>query len=348
MITFRRFYHTTFITCSIKKQGLKLCKMVNPKAKKQWHPSPSSEADAMPTVKSLAKIKYEPGKRGIRRLAMLNKMFMKQITDIMSTGTVSMDIVGRGIEISKVHVTPDFNTVNVFWLCKGTSSDDEVEMVLNRVAGALRHELSTLRVMGVVPYIEFVKDKQESHIVDLDRRLVIADYGNDYETTDPGHILKSEFTLHTKLSPEIMAKIRHLEEEQLVTEDPLPEMTHTVYGLDHFKILSRLLAARKKSKDAWSNLEADSTVMSYRTLDKLSKVEPSNQRQELAEFLQKRQILQQQLQKGIRDARQDWQVPRDNDAEDSDEDIYEEYYEDDNEYYSDDEVLSRNDERNVT
>ena len=58
--------------------------------------------DALPSVKSLTQQKHEPGKRGQRRTAMLNKMFMKQITDLMSTGTVSMDIVGRGIEISKV------------------------------------------------------------------------------------------------------------------------------------------------------------------------------------------------------------------------------------------------------
>lgn len=56
----------------------------------------------MPSVKSLTKTQKEPGKRSIRRAAMLNKMFMKQITDLMSTGTVSMNILGRGIEISKV------------------------------------------------------------------------------------------------------------------------------------------------------------------------------------------------------------------------------------------------------
>lgn len=44
----------------------------------------------------------EPGKQGMQRLAMLNKLFMKNITDLMSTGTVAMGIVGRGIEISKV------------------------------------------------------------------------------------------------------------------------------------------------------------------------------------------------------------------------------------------------------
>lgn len=60
------------------------------------------DAKLMPTVKRLTNVKCEPGKQGVQRLAMLNKLFMKNITDLMSTGTVAMDIVGRGIEISKV------------------------------------------------------------------------------------------------------------------------------------------------------------------------------------------------------------------------------------------------------
>lgn len=54
-------------------------------------------------------------------------------------------------------MAPDFNKVNVFWLARGTENDETVENILKRTAGQLRHELSELRVMGVVPHIEFVK-----------------------------------------------------------------------------------------------------------------------------------------------------------------------------------------------
>lgn len=47
--------------------------------------------------------------------------------------------------------------MNVFWVCKGDLSDKETEVLLNKIAGPLRHELSTLRVMGEVPYVVFVK-----------------------------------------------------------------------------------------------------------------------------------------------------------------------------------------------
>lgn len=50
-------------------------------------------------------------------------------------------------------------------------------------------------------------DKQEAHLVDLDRRLAMADYGEDYIPTDLGHLLKSEFSLNTKLSPDVKVSI---------------------------------------------------------------------------------------------------------------------------------------------
>ncbi|CAH0695802.1 unnamed protein product [Spodoptera exigua] len=336
MISFHRLYHVSCVALNLKKQGLKLCKMVNPKNKRQWHPTQQFFENTLPTVKSLTLQKHEPGKRGMRRTAMLNKMFMKQITDMMSTGTAALDVVGRGIEISRVNVTPDMNTVNVFWVCKGNASDAETEKILNKVAGGLRRELSTLRVMGEVPYIVFVKDKQEAHLVDLDRRLAIADYGEDYAPSDIGQLLKSEFTLNTKLSPEVKAKIKQLENDLPVYEEPLPEMTHSIFGLDHAKIMSRLLAARKKSSDAWSTLNTESNVISYRASHNKVPDVVGNQRKELAEFLLQRQIMQKKLSKRNKESQEAWLLTEreEEDGEDADEDDEYEEDEDDYNYYT--------------
>ncbi|XP_041984408.1 uncharacterized protein LOC121736980 [Aricia agestis] len=326
----RRLYHCSCVQYSSKKQGLKLAKMLNPKHKKQFYPVHSIESNAMPSIKSLTKTEKEPGKRGIRRMAMLNKLFMKNVTDIMSTGTVSVNIVGRGIEISKVKVTPDFKNVNVFWVCKGDSTDEETQILLNSIAGPLRHELSTLRLMGQVPYISFLKDKQEALLVDIDRRLMEADYGEDYTPTELGHLLKADFVLNTKLSPEVKAKIKQLEDQEPIEEKPIPEITHNVYGLEHEKIMNRLLAARKKTKDAWTNLTAaDSNVISYtRTLDsKKQDIDTGKQKRELAEFLLKRQIEQKKLAKASRDRLTTVQAIY-QDEKDAEEDIiYEDDYE---------------------
>lgn len=62
-------------------------------------------------------------------------------------------------------MSSDFQTVNVYWVCKGKASDEETEAVLNKTAGALRHELSTLRIMGEIPYVVFVKGLCVTHFV---------------------------------------------------------------------------------------------------------------------------------------------------------------------------------------
>lgn len=68
-------------------------------------------------------------------------------------------------------------------------------------------------------------------------------------------------------------------------------MTHNVFGLDHALIMNRLLATRKRSKDAWSSLDDDTSVISYRAeASKLPDVDTGTQKQELADFLLKRQV----------------------------------------------------------
>lgn len=74
-------------------------------------------------------------------------------------------------------------------------------------------------------------------------------------------------------------------------DEPIPEMTHNVYGLDHAKILSRLQAARKKSREAWVHLDTDDSVISYRTPEtKPDESDLTDQKKELADFLLKRQV----------------------------------------------------------
>lgn len=70
-------------------------------------------------------------------------------------------------------------------------------------------------------------------------------------------------------------------------------MTHNVYGLDHEKILNRLLAARKRTKEAWDNIGEDpeASVISYRASGvQGSQIDVSKQKKELADFLLKRQV----------------------------------------------------------
>ncbi|GBP62565.1 Putative ribosome-binding factor A, mitochondrial [Eumeta japonica] len=302
--------------------------MLNPKAKRTWYQS----QNLMPTVKSLSKPNNEPGKRSLRRVVVLNKLFMKHITDLLSTGSLSLEILNRGIEISKVQMMPNFQILNVYWVCKGTAEDIEIEALLNRVSGTLRHELSTLRLMGEVPHIGFIKDKLASDVVELDKRLAIADFGEDYTPTKISHVLKSEFVTSTKLSPEIKAKIKRLEESDVSTDDPIPELTNTIYGLDHDKITKRLLIARKMKHDAWDRVQEPDNVITYKApvMRNMSIDANIDQDKQLAEFLHKRKILQDRLHKEIYSKQPEMEVYKE--FQEETEDLDTEDYFDEDEY----------------
>lgn len=54
-------------------------------------------------------------------------------------------------------VSADCGNVKVYWIPKGNEKDDEVEKLLKEVAGPLRHEMTAMRMMGIVPAIRFHK-----------------------------------------------------------------------------------------------------------------------------------------------------------------------------------------------
>jgi hypothetical protein len=54
-------------------------------------------------------------------------------------------------------MNPDFSQLNIFWGCNNQDNIVELENTLPNVGYSLRHELSQLRVVGVVPRILFIK-----------------------------------------------------------------------------------------------------------------------------------------------------------------------------------------------
>lgn len=81
--------------------------------------------------------------------------------------------------------------------------DDVITELLARSARDIRHELTQLRVVGIVPKIEFFKDKYAVRVMELDKRLEIADFGEDYIPPDPAERLKSKLELNLSLDPKV-------------------------------------------------------------------------------------------------------------------------------------------------
>jgi ribosome-binding factor A len=159
-----------------------------------------SEYNAFPNPEMFSKGSQEGRYSGsARRVSVLNKLFMKHITDLLSTGEYSSEFSAYGIEINRVQISPDYMALNVFWVARNAQNDEIVEKLLKKNAGFLRHELSSLRVMGVVPIIQFVKDKHFSKIVEVESRLAKADFGEDHIPTEMATKLKSQMELFAPL-----------------------------------------------------------------------------------------------------------------------------------------------------
>nr|CAH7737706.1 unnamed protein product [Callosobruchus chinensis] len=235
-----------------------------------------------------------------RRVTILNKLFMRHITDQMATGEYAPEILGHGIEVNKVKVTPDYKVLRVYWIARKTKNDEAIEKILNRNAGFLRHELSSLQLMGKVPMIQFIKDKEYRSISELDNRLSVADFGEDHIPIDPADKLKSELELCVSLEENTKEKIKQSEEFSEIEDAPLPAMPQNVLGLDHAAILNRVKKHMKTSEsihrqsstgneETWAKFKLNQSV----NADPLIFGSGKTQREAFKEFLQKRQLMKQ-------------------------------------------------------
>lgn len=272
-------------TSTANRQSRILRKLVTGKdrAKRRWFQD-TEDVPKMQSASSLSNAKRQ-GKSAPRRVHVLNKLFMQHITDLMSTGEVSETILGRGLEISHVKVTPCFQYVNVFWMAKGSAeSDANMEQILRKASGIIRHELSQLKVMGEVPKINFVKDRLQSKFAEVEHLLARADFGEDYEPSSWAQ-LKQDMVPHLAGCTET-----------------LPPMRHDVLGLDQRDIMEKIKRTMSKSRQAWQAYETRNitNVTTTSLTDDIGKVLPSRSMQEeitklrgeeFAKFLERRQYL---------------------------------------------------------
>lgn len=203
------------------------------KSKKQW--KFDDDRPKLPSIASLSN-PVSQGKSSLRRVTVLNKLFMRHITDFMATDDT---FTGYGLEITRVNITTNFQLINVYWLARGDESDVHLESILSKSAGLLRHNLSQLRLMGEVPTIKFVKDKTYAKRVEVENLLRVADFGDDFvPTSSRSQMIKDDLSCNT-----------------IQPDNVLPEMTHSILGLDHAGIMHRITQNMSKAKQAWEKYE---------------------------------------------------------------------------------------------
>ncbi|ERL92454.1 putative ribosome-binding factor A, mitochondrial [Dendroctonus ponderosae] len=242
-----------------------------------------------------------------RRNNMLNKLFMRYITDIMATGEYSSEILGFGIEINKVKVSPDYKILNVYWIAKESESPEKIDQLLKKNAGFLRHELSSLNLMGNVPNIIFVRDRNYNKFGDVQQLLAKADFGEDYVPEEAEAYKPEVQMMVTSLEPEVKIKLKALEastepeDDQTFTVPPMPQ---NVLGLDHAAIFKRVTKGLSMSRAEhrtvdttdwmkWSQFKEIQPI----NQDPVSFANHQEQRKAFKMFLQQRQLLRKKIYK---------------------------------------------------
>ncbi|XP_062140177.1 uncharacterized protein LOC133848570 [Drosophila sulfurigaster albostrigata] len=226
--------------------------------KKRWYPShdanssggTSSHATGYqpPSVvfqaSQFGKSNSSGSKQNTRRIAVLNKLFMTHITDLLATGEAAESILGRGLQVTRVKITGDFSCVNVYWM----GNDATLETELQRCSGQLRHELSQLRLMGEVPRIKFVRDRSGSNINQVEgilRTLNLQPVVEEDETAAQQQVDSPHYDVAQTARQEFYGQAA------ATTTTTTPEMRHDVLGLDHRLIMDKILGKMRKSKQAW-------------------------------------------------------------------------------------------------
>ncbi|XP_053599151.1 uncharacterized protein LOC103573065 isoform X2 [Microplitis demolitor] len=274
---------------------------------RKWYPDQNEKMS--PTLPSSPQKLVSP--LVTRRVTVLNKLFMKYVTDIMTTGEVSADVAGLGIEISRVKLSNDFKLVRVMWFSSNTKNLDQISDILHQTAFKLRHELSQLKIIGVVPPIIFVKDKQSASLASLEKTFETADYGEDYVPTvriPP----KPELCLFTRLPQEVREQIKSSDSSNNITvEDDndyidetddgeiynvnLPPMRQDVLGLNRGLIMTQIKQSLYKSKEALKNRLDNVSINTSQTLkmfdpSSINALRTEEENQAFDDFLLKRQI----------------------------------------------------------
>uniref|UniRef100_A0A182SL77 Ribosome-binding factor A, mitochondrial n=1 Tax=Anopheles maculatus TaxID=74869 RepID=A0A182SL77_9DIPT len=228
-----RFFSASSTLCGSSTKAAKvLNKLMNGSKtkKKRYYDETNDRGPKLMQAKSLANSNRQ-GKESNRRIAVLNKLFMQNITDLMATGSFASDLYGYGIQISRVRVSPDFREASIYWFSTNLSKDVKIDGILKPLSSRLRHELSQLRLMGEVPQLTFVQDKR--HYVEslLNSLLRQADYGENGAPDEH----EQQLDLQVR------------EDERLCE----PEMKHDILGLDHAQIMHRIRQSVDKTNKAW-------------------------------------------------------------------------------------------------
>ncbi|XP_025971478.2 putative ribosome-binding factor A, mitochondrial isoform X1 [Dromaius novaehollandiae] len=163
-----------------------LKKMLHKTRKKFWYNSPALESKMLYKPTKLASVMKDDQikirKEDNIRCRVLNSLICKAVTEMMTTCEVNQELYDLKLEICKVSMASKFSACRIYWNPSSTTEKDSyVESVLQKSAPRIRYLLMSHQIIGNVPPIVFIKDKEAAALKKIDELLSIADFGSPEE-----------------------------------------------------------------------------------------------------------------------------------------------------------------------
>ncbi|PRD33150.1 UNVERIFIED_CONTAM: hypothetical protein NCL1_18309 [Trichonephila clavipes] len=152
---------------TVHKRGEMLTQMIkNTDKRKNWH-------FEILVNNSKSKNVFEKVSKPSKRQNVLNSLFIRNISDVLSTGEVLPGILGYGIEITGVKISPCCKILHVYWQIPKSnfSATDDIAALLNNNAYKIRAELISRNVMGRVPQIFFTRDTTNAYLAAFEKAI---------------------------------------------------------------------------------------------------------------------------------------------------------------------------------
>ncbi|XP_041102578.1 putative ribosome-binding factor A, mitochondrial [Polyodon spathula] len=284
--------HTSCIQCGNKKLFKKFASKTK---KKFWYESPTLGSKLMCKPSSLETVlkRTSSPQKGSRedsiRMRTLNTILYKAIADLMSTYEVSPQLFDLGVEISKVSLPLDFSSCRVYWKISGKSErDDLIQQVLEKSAPRIRYLLITRQVLGSVPPVTFIKDKQYAAISEVEKLLEAADFGPEESTGDSMSLVNDQRETSTSsnlfgINHETLN--RQIMEHKKRSTEKLTEPVDSSLTEQQQELLAEMRKKKTiKKKKAKYNFDDDITPETY-LLEKYNQEKYSEERDQLEDQL---------------------------------------------------------------
>ncbi|XP_068093112.1 putative ribosome-binding factor A, mitochondrial isoform X3 [Hyperolius riggenbachi] len=222
--------------------------------KKYWYDSPLKipTNNKPPGLLALIKQSNKENRGNNMRIKTLNVVLYKALTGLLNTPEVSNEIYEHQIELSKVSLSEDFTVCRAYWLGSGNKDTDaEIEKLLQKYAPSFRHHMISHHVIGKVPPIVFVRDKEDAKRQEVEELLSLlqSEMKNDLSVEDDGVSRTLDFEYRT--------------------EDPTVQ-TPSMFGIDHTELDHQISEYKKKMKDA--PIETDSNELRQQQQEQLAEI----------------------------------------------------------------------------